>query len=410
MNILFLNAYFHPENIAYSHLEHDMIEGLIAAGHEITVVCPVPTRGVAKDTVQKYRSIKTEELFGGKVHVIRFWAPQEGRNPIIRAFRYFWCNLREYQIGIKQKHADVIFATSTPPTQGYMSGCIGKRLNRPVVYAVQDVFPDSLVTTGLATKGSFFWKIGRILENATYKKCQKLIVISNSIAKNLQNKGVPEEKLTIIPNWVDAQAVCPVPRDQNRLIEEQKLDPTQFIVVYAGNFGAAQGAHVILEAAKLLQQEKDIRFVIFAGGPEANQARKTVEDEKLDNVRINPLLPQDRVPEVYSLGDVALITCKKGVGNSGMPSKTWNIMACNTPIIASFDTNSELSTIIETADAGICVEPGDARILANAIREKYELARKEGQLQCGGREYVTKHASKEVCVNSYRKLIEHAGK
>lgn len=401
MNILFLNAYFYPENIAFTHLENDLIEGFIAAGHEITVVCPVPTRGISKETAQQYRSIKKEDLYNGKVHVIRFWAPQEGRNPIIRAFRYFWCNLREYQIGVKQKHADVIFAGSTPPTQGYMSGCIGKRLKCPVVYAVHDVFPDSLVTTGLTAEGSLIWKIGRILEKMTYKKCQKLIVISDSIARNLLRKGVPEERLAIIPNWVDAQAIQPVPRDQNRLIGELALNPDQFLVVYAGNFGAAQGAHVVLEAAKLLQQEKNIQFVIFAGGPEAEQARKTVEDENLENVCMNPLLPQERVPEVYSLGNVALITCKKGIGSSGMPSKTWSIMACNTPIIASFDTDSELAEIIQKANAGICVEPESAAALAQAILDN-------SLKNSNARKYVEKYASKEACVEKYLNALETA--
>ena len=113
------------------------------------------------------------------------------------------------------------------------------------------------------------------------------------------------------------------------------------------------------------------------------------------------LLPQDRVPEVYSLGDVALILGKKGIGSSGVPSKTWTIMACGTPIIAAVDTESELAQTICGAEAGICLEPGDPEALAAAItamqtqRERY----------AGGRAYVCDHASKATAICRYLEIL-----
>ena len=133
MRILFLDAYFEPEQIAFTHLEKDLLEGLVAAGHEIEVVCPTPTRGINKDIAEKYKKIKSESLYNNKVHVTRFFAPQEGKNPLIRAFRYLLCNLRTYQIGKKFKKIDAVFANSTPPTQGLIAGKIAKKLHVPFV-------------------------------------------------------------------------------------------------------------------------------------------------------------------------------------------------------------------------------------------------------------------------------------
>lgn len=401
MRVLFLNAYFSPERISFTHLEQDLIEGMLAAGHEIDVICPIPTRGVDLQTIQKYRSMKYEELHEGRVRIHRFWAPQEGKNILVRAFRYIWCNIREYMIGKRYKGVDMVFAVSTPPTQGYLAGKLAGKLGCGFVYSLQDVFPDSLVTTGITSKDSLLWKIGRKLEDKTYSVCDRVIVISNAIYDNLINKGVAHQKLSVIPNWVDSKKITPVPRSENRLISELGLDPKQFIVVYAGNVGAAQGAEVILEAAKLLQDENSIRFAIFAGGTGAEQAAKTVKEEHIQNVSMFSLLPQDRVSEVYSLGDVALITCKRGVGNSGMPSKTWSIMACNTPIIASFDVDSELAVILQKGNAGICVEPENAVLLAQAIRKKYEAAMGSHNEVSGGRAYVSEYAEKSVCVGRY---------
>ena len=103
MKILFLNAYFYPEKIAFTHLEKDIIETLLKKGYEIKILCPIPTRGITSKVKDEYRNKKYEKIYNDRVEIIRFWAPQEGKNPIIRALRYFWCNLRQYQIGRKTR-------------------------------------------------------------------------------------------------------------------------------------------------------------------------------------------------------------------------------------------------------------------------------------------------------------------
>ena len=130
MNILFLDAYYEPEKIAYTHLERDLIEGLISDGHKIKIICPTPTRGIDKETREKYKNKIFEEKYNGSVEVNRFKAPQEGKNPIVRAFRYFWCNFRTYQIALKSKNVDVVFSNSTPPTQGAISGIVARKLSK----------------------------------------------------------------------------------------------------------------------------------------------------------------------------------------------------------------------------------------------------------------------------------------
>lgn len=408
MKLLFLNSYFYPEIIAYTHLEADIMNGLLKDENELSVLCPVPTRGISEETAQKYRTVKEETLESG-IMVRRFWAPQEGRNPFIRAFRYFWCNLRQYSLAKKNKDIDVIFAVSTPPTQGMLSAMVAKRLSKkckrkiPFIYNLQDIFPDSLVTTGLTKKGSLLWKIGRKIENYTYKNADKIIVISESMKRNILEKGVPEEKIVVVSNWIDTEATKPVAKEENRLYDEFGIDKNKFTVLYAGNFGKAQGADVVLQTAELLKDNNDIQFVIFGGGQGFEAAKQTVSEKNLTNVTINALLPQERVSEVYSLGNVALITCKKGVGNSGMPSKTWSIMACNTPIIASFDTDSELAEVIEKANAGVTAEPENADRLADAI---LEMANGKAMSFTGGREYTLENASKDKCTAKYIEVIK----
>lgn len=400
MKILFLNGYFYPENIAYTHLEQDIIKTLVENGHTIDVICPIPSRGVDAETRKKYSSMLEESMYDGKVKVHRFPLGEEKESTLKRFARYFVCDFKTYFFAKKYK-ADVVFAVSTPPIQGMLAGKVAKKIDAKFVYNLQDIFPDSLVTTGLTKKGSLLWKIGRKIEDYTYRNADKIIVISQSMKKNIMQKGVPEEKIELISNWIDTEKVKPVSKEDNGLYDEFGIAKDKFIVVYAGNFGAAQGADVVLRTAELLKDDADVQFVIFGGGAEFETAKEAAKE--LPNVIINPLLPVERVPEVYSLGDVALITCKKDVGSSGMPSKTWSIMACNTPIIASFDTDSELSEILEEANAGVCVEPGDAKLLSQAI-----LRAKSNDRLCRSREYVCNCASADVCPQKYLAVLKNS--
>lgn len=382
------------------------------AGIETIIHTPSPTRGIDDQTYKKYKKIKYEEMESGFVKINRFSMFREGRNPIFRALRYVLVNIKQYRKSVKTQGVDVVFGSSTPPTQGILNGLVVKKLSKkqgrkvPMVYCLQDIFPDSLVTTGLTKKGSLLWKIGRKIENYTYKNADKIIVVSESMKRNILEKGVPEEKIVVVSNWIDTEATKPVAKEDNRLFEEFNISRDKFTVLYAGNFGKAQGADVVLETAEKLKDNKGIQFVIFGGGAEFEKAKEKAEN--LDNVIINPLLPQERVSEVYSLGDVALITCKKGVGTSGMPSKTWSIMACETPIIAAFDTDSELAEVIEKANAGVTVEPENADRLADAI---LEMANGKAMSFTGGREYTLENASKDKCTAKYVEVIKSvAGK
>ncbi len=408
MKILRLNAYYLPEKTSSTHLFADLNEAFEKNEINYSIITPIPTRGVDKKTRKKYKKNLNEVTNKGYVEVKRFKLMKELKNPLLRAIRYVLMNLKEYRIAIKQKDVDIVFCSSTPPTQGVLGAIVAKKLSKkygkkvPFIFNLQDVFPDSMINSGMIHKGSSVWKLGRKIEDYIYHNADKIIVISQGFKENILAKGVSEKKIEIISNWIDLDSVYPVRRDNNKLIDEFGLDPNKFIVVYAGNFGAAQGADIVLKVAKELKEIKSIQFVIFGGGAYFEEAKK--EAEKLDNVFIHGLMPQNRISEVYSLGDIALITCKKGTGKAGMPSKLWSIMACNTPIIASFDTESDLADVIRNSGAGECVEPGNISALSNAI---VEASKMKNLKYIELRDYVLKYASKQTCVKKYVDIIKN---
>lgn len=404
MRILRLRAYYTPELTASNHMSDDMDEAYIKNGIVNVNYTPMPTRGVSDDVRKEYKKRKYEETNDGYVVVHRFPMFREKRNPLQRAFRYLCCGVAQYIYSTREKNVDIVHSGSTPPTQGALSALVAKRLSKklnkriPFVYNLQDIFPDSMVNAGMTQKGSLVWKIGRKMEDFTYRNADKIIVISESFKRNIMEKGVPEEKIVIVPNWVDLQKVQPVKKENNTLFDELSINKDSFNVVYAGNIGEAQGVDVILEAARKLEDNENIHFIIFGGGSQFEEIKNIIDSYR--NVSLFALLPQDRVSEVYSLGDVALITCKPGTGKAGLPSKTWSIMACNTPIIASFDVESDLAEIIRTANAGCVVEPGNADELVKSINNAYN-----NHIEVNSRQYALMNADKNICVAKYLSVL-----
>lgn len=203
MKLLRLCAYFAPEKAAASHLVNDMYEAFTEA--EINCVCitPEPSRGISDEVRKEYKKKKEEFLYHGMLTVKRFPMMKEGRNLIQRALRYLLCAIRTYQYAVRENDIDVVFVSSTPPIMGVLGAKVAKRLSQkygrkiPVVYNLQDIFPDSLVSANITKKGSLLWKIGRKLENDTYRSADEIIVISEGFKKNIMEKGVPESKITV---------------------------------------------------------------------------------------------------------------------------------------------------------------------------------------------------------------------
>jgi glycosyltransferase involved in cell wall biosynthesis len=407
MRVLIFSAYYEPEIAASLYLSTNLYEDMAGYGWEVDLFVPMPTRGVDNETRKLYMKRKLEIKCGGKLRLHRFSMMREGENPFFRAIRYLILNLAFIWKGLKTS-TDIIFVQSTPPTQGAMGAILKKFKRVPMVYGLQDIFPDSLVNIGLTKKGSILYKIGRIVENFTYKNADKIIVISEDFKKNLIDKGVPEEKIEIVYNWVEADGVVPINKENNVLYSRYNLDTSVFYVVYAGNLGYAQNIGVILEAAKLLQEHKDIKFLVFGSGAQEEEYKQTARDYALNNVQFFPMQPYKEVSHVYSLGDVSIVSCKSGFGGSAMPSKTWNIMSAGTAVIANFDEGTDMQEIIEKNNVGLFTKAGDTDGLKEAVLKFYEDKEVRKKMGYNGRQFVLNNLTRNIGTKKYVNVIKSA--
>lgn len=408
MKLLFLTSYFPPEVAASSYLGNNIRQALCDNGVTIELYTPIPSRGIDDDLRNKYKRKELELECDGLLRIHRFNLMKEGKNPITRTFRYITSCIKQLIYAIYAKDArtcDVMFVASTPPIQGAMAAFVKKSSNIPFVYNLQDIFPDSLVGTGLAKKGGLLWKIGRVIENFTYRNADKIIVISEDFKKNIMAKGVPEDKIVVVYNWVDQNAVVDIPREQNKLIEKYGLDPNKFYVTYCGNIGLTQNMEMLVEVAKAVEANEEIHFVLVGEGAFKKELEKIIEEKNIHNITLLPFQPYEDISHVFSLGDVGIIISKPGVGANSVPSKTWSIMSASRPVLANFDEN-EIKSILQDNECGVFTKAGDKVAFTDAIIWLYENREKCKEYGKNGRQFVMDNLTREVGTAKYVEVIK----
>ncbi len=402
---LYLVQYFPPEKSSGSDLVEDLLEGFANEEWNIDLFTPTPTRGVTKAQRMEYCQRKrVEKILKGNVIIHRMHLYREGKSFIGRAIRYILFSIECLWKSVTVP-ADFIFTGSGPPSQGVVVALAKKISGKKVVYNLQDIFPDSLVTSGICDEKSVLMKIGYAMEKFTYKNVDLIITVSDDMEENIRRKGVPLEKIKVVRNWIDTDKVFPIEREKNLIFDKLGITREKFLVVYAGNIGKVQGIDVIVRAAEKLKENVDIQFIIIGNGSEEEEIKNMILKKELNNIAMFPLLESEWVSQVYSMADVCIISCKPGTGGSGMPSKTWTIMAAGTPIIASFDKGSEMEKIITEANCGICTEAGNENTLVEAIENMFFNKKDMEVMSCNAREYAVQHVSKEKAVQMYINCI-----
>ena len=397
MRILIPFSYYHPEQCAGLFVIDDMTAEAARQGIETLITVPTPTRNVAPGA----QWCRNETLCNGKVKVHRFGMFLERKNPVFRALRYLLCELVQLHFML-WKDYDVAFIDSTPPIQGLKLPLVRLFRKKPVVYNAQDLFPETLSGTGLAKSGGLLWKIGMWVSKVTFRNSDKIIAISEDIKRNIVARGVPEDKIVVVYNWVDENAVHPVAKEENPLFEEFGLSRDKYTVVYAGNLGNAQNIDIVLAAAYMLSE---VQFAIFGTGGLEDDIRDRIAAEQLTNVYLNPLQPMERVSQVYSLGDACVVSCRAGLGGSAMPSKTWSIMSCGRPVIASFD-EGELKDILEKNDCGVFSHAENGSEFVAAIRLLKDNPERCAQMGANARKFILENLTKEVGTRKYVEVIK----
>jgi glycosyltransferase involved in cell wall biosynthesis len=281
----------------------------------------------------------------------------------------------------------------------------------PYVYAVHDMWPESLTATGMLSEGVLTRALGHYAL-WTYRQAAGVVVVSPGFRRNLLAKGVPDEKIYVIPNWADEEIYRPVPRDEALAAEYGMAG--RFNVVYGGNLGAAQALGNLLDAAELLRDQPDIQFVLIGDGLEEEQLRRQAAERRLNNVRFIGSQPAERMPHFFALADVLLTHLKRDpLFAITIPSKTLAYLACGRPILAAVE--GDAADVVRDAGAGMVCPPEDPHALARDVRALAALpAEAREAMGRAGRQAFLHNFTRRTLVAEYERLFtqitQHTGR
>jgi colanic acid biosynthesis glycosyl transferase WcaI len=398
-----LTLYFSPDIAANAVIMTELAEELSALGHQVTVVTAFPhyARNVI-DRRYRWRLFQRDKHRSIKVVRTYLYTSSRKRNFLGRILSYVSFNLLSTLLGLLSGKHDIILTPSPPLTIGLSAYIISRVKRIPYVYNVQDMYPDVVIKLGIL-KNPVGKALFHRLERFVYTHARHITVLSEGFRANLLRKGIPQQKLSVIPNFVDVDFVKPHHRN-NTIRQRFGLDG-RFVVLFAGNLGHSQDLEHVLECAALLRNHDHIAFVIVGNGSRKHQLEEQALRMDLDNVHFFPFQPHREVPDIYAAADIALVTLRKGIAFESFPSKAYSIMASARPILAAVDPGSDVWNLVEQASCGLCVEPENPPALAEAVLTLYEDTALRKTLARNGRKYVVRYHNRQVVAGEYHELL-----
>jgi colanic acid biosynthesis glycosyl transferase WcaI len=303
--------------------------------------------------------------------------------------------------GVRGGNVDAVLAVSPPLTLGLTGLTVARARKAPVVFNIQDVYPDVAIELG-ALENKVLIGAARRLESFCYNHADATTVLSEDLLDNVRAKTRHPERVHVIPNFVDTAFVRPIEKE-NQYRREFGLVGKR-VVMYAGNVGLSQSLDIVLECASALAYEEDLVFVINGQG--AARAELERNARGLSNVRFVDMQPPDRLPEVLAAADIHLVPLRKGLARSSMPSKTYSILAAARPLVASVDAGSEVTRVLERSGGGEAVPPEDAEALTKAVRSLLDAPEETSRMGEAGRAWVEGWASPAAVAESYERLFD----
>lgn len=298
---------------------------------------------------------------------------------------------------------DVIYVQSPPLFVGIAALMYRRLKGAPFVFNVSDIWPQSAIELG-ALRNPLAIRLAEMLERRIYRMAARITVPTTGIHRQLAARGIPAAKLVLLTNGVDVSAFQPA-EPRRELAQQLGLDGAS-VFLYAGTHGLSQGLDVILEAAKITQDDR-ILYVLMGEGADKAALVEKARAQKIGNVLFLPNQPKAMMPALLNLAYASIVSLRRlDVFRSALPSKMFESMAVGKPLVAALW--GEGAEMVETARCGLVVEPGDPRALRDAVERLAtdpELARTFGRQ---GREYVVAHYDRDAIAERLRGLLHDA--
>ena len=365
MKILFFSDNFPPETNAAATRVFERAVYWARWGHEITVITCAPNfpdGEVFEGYFNRWRQIET--LSGIRVvRVKTYMAANAGT--LRRTLDFLSFMITGFIASLFEKQPDVVVATSPQFFAAVAGWAAALVRRRPFVFELGDLWPKSIAAVGVFRQGGLLRTLER-LELFLYRRAASVVALTHAFRDDLMTRGVDGDKIAVVINGVDIARYGPRPKDPALLNSWGLQD--RFVLGYVGTHGMAHGLGNILGAAEALRDTPEIAFLLVGNGAERAALAADAEARGLLNVVFGPPQPKHKMPEVWSLCDVALVHLRDADAfREVIPSKMFEALAMELPLLMVLP-RGEASEIAERERVGLWVPPGDPEALAQAAR------------------------------------------
>jgi glycosyltransferase involved in cell wall biosynthesis len=399
VRIIFLNRYYAPDHSATSQMLTDLAVSLAKVGEEVHVI----TSRLLYDGTSAALPA-TEVLEGVAIH--RTWTSAFGRRHLIgRAVDYlsYYAVSAGFLLSIARR-GDTFIAMTDPPLLSIPVALIARIRGARHINWLQDVFPEVAGGLGHSIARGPIGQVLRSLRNWSLRRACRNVVLGFLMREYLSGQGVDPASMEVIPNWADGVAVRPIEPRLNDLRTDWALSD-KFVVGYSGNMGRAHEFQTIVDAAQMLNNDRDVVFLFIGSGPQRELVEHAVRERGLANLMFKPYQPREGLDRSLGTADVHLVSLRPELEGFIVPSKFYGIAAAGRPTIFVGNSKGEIGIEVRTAECGVCIEQGDAKSLALAIRDLRDDGAKRETMGRNARALFEQRYDKAIAFKKWRGLI-----
>ncbi|HOK09404.1 MAG TPA: glycosyltransferase family 4 protein [Candidatus Hydrogenedens sp.] len=404
MKILVLSQFFPPEMGALSARTYEHAKYWVSEGHEVIVVCGLPNYpdGIVPPEYQGKWLIR--ENWDG-INILRGWLfVTPNRGVVKRSIAFLTYMLSSIIVAtFFAGKCDVVMASSPQILCGLAGYIVSVFKWRPFVFEVRDLWPAQIIDLGVI-KNKFIISILTALETFLYRHAKAIVTIAPAMSREIARRGFDENKIFTIPNGIDENVFKPLDTP-NRIRKEKGWDDSKIVVLYIGTMGLSQGLKTILEVAERVKDDPRLLFVFVGAGADRDNLIRLSIQMQLNNVEFYPAVEKKEMPDWYASSDICLVSLKKrNVFKYNIPSKMFEIMACERPILLGAE--GQARELLEQAEAGVAVEPENVDAYTEGLlvlANNPEIRKNAGKK---GRAYVLEHFTRKTNAQKYLHVFQ----
>jgi colanic acid biosynthesis glycosyl transferase WcaI len=406
LRFLLLGLNYLPESTSIGPYTADLAGYLRELGHEVRVITGFPMAPQWKVWRGYGGKWFMRELIHG-VPVLRtyLYVPRRPGRALNRILFDTSFAVSALLGGLTTGRCDLIVVVS-PPLQAGLSGwLLGRCRGAGLFLHIQDLMPDMAMAAGMLAEKSIPFRVARVLERFVYRRARGIGVICDGFRENLMGKGVPGDKIAVLPNYVDVEFVRPLARG-NAFRMKHGIKPDDFLVMYSGSVALKQGLHTFVDAAAEFKAEEGVAFYLVGEGPYLPELKARAAEPGRAAMRFLPLQPKEGLPFQLSAANALVITQRRGITDMVFPGKLLYYMASGRPIVAAVSADSETGRFVESQEVGVVVPPEEPGLLARAIRSLRDNPEEAERLGRNGRRVAEERFDRRVVLKQFAQHLE----